>query len=134
MSNVGPPKGLFFGRFLTIGGRGFSVSARKLRLLGTFGAAVSAGKNPVPGAGREIAARRKCRELRAVSLAGLRPDCSARAEAKVLELAAAVSVGISQALDIDTARQASLDGSLDELGLPPMSGLESLNRREPIAT
>ena len=92
VSNVGLPKGLFFGRFLTIGGRGFSVSARKLRLLGTFGAAVSAGKNPVPGAGREIAARRKCRELRAVSLAGLRPDCSARAEAKVLELAAPVSI------------------------------------------
>jgi hypothetical protein len=117
VSNVGLPKGLFFGRFLTIGGRGFSVSARKLRLLGTFGAAVSAGKNPVPGAGREIAARRKCRELRAVSLAGLRPDCSARAEAKVLELAAPVSVGISQALDLPRGRRPST-AALTSWGCP----------------
>ena len=37
-------------------------------------------------------------------------------EAEILELLGPVRVGIAQALDVDPAREASLDRGLDELG------------------
>jgi len=107
--------GVFSADSSRIGDRGFRVSVRRSRLKGTFCALVSGAKNPVPG-GRlgECGGKQRCEA--GTGRVGRIGRPAQPAEAEVLELAVPNGIGISQALDIDAAGQASFNGGLDEFG------------------
>ena len=94
--------------FFVVRANDVSVFGAVSRLHGPFAPSVSGVRNPVPHAlwGDQKASARGPEAIRRKLLI--------RVEAEIAELRSPEWIGISQALDIDTARESTFDGSFDK--------------------